>query len=80
MDEMFKVMVPMSTSETNPYIARNISKASVCRTPVEVHAVIVVYHPKAAPTWSAALSWDYQYSHSAGRGCTVKTVLPYSRN
>ena len=40
MDEMFKVMVPMSTSKAKPYIARNISEESVCRTLVELQAVL----------------------------------------
>ena len=38
---------------------------------------VVVYHPKAAPAWSAALSWDY--SHSAGRGCTVSELAAGQR-
>ena len=36
-----------------------------------------MYHPKAAPAWSAALSWDY--SHSAERGCTVSELAAGQR-
>ena len=41
------------------------------------HLTRKLYHPKAAPAWSAALSWDY--SHSAGRGCTVSELAAGQR-